>query len=481
MEYVTEPAKQVPVARDVDVVVAGSGISGLFASLAAARHGARVVLVDRMGMPGGNIGPGRIVGYGIGGSILSTQHERRYTGVVAEFIERLNKDLDDVPCTYSTMSHGVSRVAANMFEEEGVELVLSAYAADPIMDGDRACGLFVESKSGRIAIKAKVVIDATGDADTAARAGAPVRRRVTVEEISQDNVSAHPDHQHWNDGQIYFFIGEVDIKQYREFREKETALTSEQQQWADENLLIRWKGWPDSIIPALKEGWDSGEFRSEYDLRPNLRVALNDWFGFSTARPGIAGGRAGIFGDYDTGNWKDVSLMESAVRNIAYDGINYFRRKRIPGFENAYIISMAPFFGARGGPFIDSEFVLTPRDANAGLRVPDTLYIAYLDAPPDGQRRGHDMPYRMLLPKKIDGLLVTGRGAGFLRRGHDPATRERTNMMALGQATGIAAALAAAKGLTPRKLDVKELQSTLIRAGYYLGDDERLAELGIGL
>jgi hypothetical protein len=87
----------------------------------------------------------------------------------------------------------------------------------------------------------------------------------------------------------------------------------------------------------------------------------------------------------------------------------------------------------------------------------------------------------MLLPKKIDGLLVTGRGAGFLRRGHDPATRERTNMMALGQATGIAAALAAAKGLTPRKLDVKELQSTLIRAGYYLGDDERLAELGIGL
>ncbi|MDP6110640.1 MAG: FAD-dependent oxidoreductase, partial [Planctomycetota bacterium] len=199
MEYVTEPAKQVPVARDVDVVVAGSGISGLFASLAAARHGARVVLVDRMGMPGGNIGPGRIVGYGIGGSILSTQHERRYTGVVAEFIERLNKDLDDVPYTYSTMSHGVSRVAANMFEEEGVELVLSAYAADPIMDGDRACGLFVESKSGRIAIKAKVVIDATGDADTAARAGAPVRRRVTVEEISQDNVSAHPDHQHWND------------------------------------------------------------------------------------------------------------------------------------------------------------------------------------------------------------------------------------------------------------------------------------------
>ena len=480
MEYVTEPAKQVPVARDVDVVVAGSGISGLFAALAAARQGASVVLVDRMGMPGGNIGPGRIVGYGIGRGVLSTQYERKYAGVVAEFIERLNKELEDVPYTYSTMSHAASHVAVAMFEEAGVELILSAYAADPIMEGNRACGLFVESKSGRIAIRAKVVVDATGDADTAARAGAPVRRGVTVEEIDQPDVSSHPDHKHWNDGQIYFFIGEVDIDRFQEFHEKECTITEDEQRWADENLLIRWKGWPNSIIPVLKEGWVSGEFKVEYDLRPNVRVALNDWFGLSTARPGIAGGRAGIFGDYDTGDWKDVSLMESAVRSIAYDGVNFFRRKRIPGFETAYIISMSPFFGARGGPFIDAEFVLTPKDINAGLRTPDTLYTADLGAPHEGRLQRHDMPYRMLLPKKIDGLLVTGRGAGFLRRGHDPNTRERTNMMALGQATGIAAALAAANGVTPRELDVKELQRTLIGIGYYLGDEERLAELGLG-
>ena len=72
---------------------------------------------------------------------------------------------------------------------------------------------------------------------------------------------------------------------------------------------------------------------------------------------------------------------------------------------------------------------------------------------------------------------MTGNGS----RGHDPHTRERTNMMALGQATGIAAALAAANGVTPRELDVKELQRTLLRVGYYLGDEERLRELGLGL
>ena len=89
------------------------------------------------------------------------------------------------------------------------------------------------------------------------------------------------------------------------------------------------------------------------------------------------------------------------------------------------------------------------------------------------------MPYRMLLPGTIEGLLVTGRGASFHRRGHDPSVRARGTMMALGLAAGIAAALSAKADLAPRELDVKTLQHTLLSEGCYLGDDARLTELGL--
>jgi hypothetical protein len=237
------------------------------------------------------------------------------------------------------------------------------------------------------------------------------------------------------------------------------------------------------MVPTLQEGWESGQYRVEREIRPNVHVALNNWFSISMARPGHVGGRAGIFGDYDTGNWEDVSMMEKEVRSIVYDGITFFRKKKVPGFENAYLLSISPFLGARGGPFIDGEHVMTPQEARAGFRSPDALYVSRLGHMPHlgdpAPAEGFDMPYAMVLPKAVEGLFVTGRGAAFVRRGHDPSFRERSNMMALGQAVGIAAALCAATGATPRSLDRKALQSALLAAGYYLGDEKRLTQLGL--
>jgi ribulose 1,5-bisphosphate synthetase/thiazole synthase len=480
------PQKEVPVGYEADVVVAGAGCSGLMAALAAARKGARVALVDRMAAPGGNLGPGYFGGATFG---MSDLPPAELSGVFGEFYSRMRKAMADMPNVYAVVSHAASRTGIAMCQEAGVKLILSAYASDPLMEGNRVCGLLVETKSGRIAIPAKVVIDATGDADIALRAGVTIRKVVSAEAISTpaqgeqprdgDNLR-NPKYRNWNDGQVYFYLGDAEIARYAKFCEQtKVELTDEQRQWAQKTLRIIWKGWPDPMIPILKDGWESGEFLVEREMRPNVIVALNDWFARGGSRPTIMGGRAGIFGDYDTGDWEDVAMMEAEVRSIIFDGVSYFRKRRVPGFENAFVLCIAPFFGARGGPFIEGEYTLTPLEAYEGAKFDDVCVSNHYSPGMKQEGDWFDWPYRVLLPKGVDGLLVTGRGTSFTRRGHDSSLRARGRMIQLGEVAGLAAAIAVKDGVTPRRLDVRKLQRATLAAGYFLGDEKRLKGLGL--
>ena len=483
---VTCPEREVPVGYEADVVVAGAGSAGLIAALAAARQGARVALVDRMPAPGGNMGPGIIGGATFG---LNDRPLSALKGVAGEFYARFRATMEDSAPVYASVSHAASRIGVAMCQEEDIKLVLSAYAGDPIMDGDRVRGLFVETKSGTIAITAPVVVDATGDADTALRAGARIRRVVSAEEISTpagneqpgegDNLR-NPKYRNWNDGQIYFYLGDAEVAKYAQFcEETRVELSDAERDWAKENLRIIWKGWPDPMIPILKEGWESGEFRVEREIRPNVIVALNDWFARTGSRPNIMGGRAGIFGDYDTGDWEDVAMMEAEVRSIVFDGVRYFRKRRVPGFETAFVITMSPFLGARGGPFIEGDYTLTPLEAYEGAKFDDVCLSQTYSPEMRHESDWFDWPYRVLLPKGVAGLLVTGRGTSFTRRGHDSSLRGRLRMIPLGEVAGLAAAIAARDSVAPRELEVKKLQQAMLDAGYFLGDEARLKELGL--
>jgi hypothetical protein len=188
--------------------------------------------------------------------------------------------------------------------------------------------------------------------------------------------------------------------------------------------------------------------------------------------------RISIRGEYDKGDWRHISLLESEGRRLMHEFVA-FLRERVPGFAGAYLICEAPFLGSRGGAHIESGHVLTVEESIAGARFDDVIFVNIHEAVHGGAKEGYDVPYRMLLPKGLDGLLVTGRGAGYIRRGHDPSgIRARPSMMILGQATGVAAALAA-KGTSPRKLDMRLLQRTLVQQGLCLGDKGRLEELGL--
>ena len=499
--YLEEPTKKIPIARDVDVVVAGAGISGLLAALAAGKLGAKTILVDRFGTIGGNIGGAGMFmacnGPDLRGNAKGTLAPGfRLPDVAGELDARSQALLGDMPRNNSTISLAVSRAALDMLEENGVELMLSAYAADPIVNGDRVTGLFVETKSGRVAVRAKVTIDGTGDADLATRAGASTIWPTSAEELDYPwcwEFVKLPQYKSWNDGGMSYVIADVNWRKYEEFMKTEVDLTREDLEWRD-RLFMRTSGYmweEDGVVqyegkmakvmfPLLREAWESGEYFVEVEVRKNLHVYPCLWWQNPLA-DGLVQARMQVSGDFDMSDWRDVSLIEAASRKCIFDMVRFYRR-RIPGYEDAWPVCEAAFLGMRGGRCIDGEHTITMDEYINGLETDDVLFATFAGTyrrPEHIHRKSHDMPYRMLQPKGIDGMLVAGRGAAFIRRGHDPSVRCRGNMILLGQAAGIAAALAAKDNVTPKQLDVKKLQRVLLKAGFFLGYEERLKALAL--
>ena len=487
MAYIVETEKRVPVAYDVDVVIAGGGISGVFAALAAARTGVSVLLVERSGILGGNIGAGYIIGGDATGETkLSLDHE--LPSIPKELFSRLEK----LECrkqkkyNYAEAANMFSYLSLKMSEEAGVELVLSAYASDPIMDEGKVRGIFIEGKSGRVAAKAKIVIDATGDASIAQRAGADIIRNVSKDYSSYGNLirNSTGDFELYDESGLFMMIGNVDNEKYRRFIEESNEITVEERAWAEENI----KGpkvdvFGDPFVPYMKKAWESGEFRAVKELDdPNITISSNRKIG--PYGGDNFGGRGAIAaGQIDMGDMRCISVLEKELRIHAFETVQ-FLKKYIPGFENAYLMFTSPFIGSRGGPCIEGEHVLTVEETATGARFRDVMFQNFRVKPSiyeDWVKTGCDVPYSMMLPKGIDDMMVIGRGASYIQRGHDGAGMMRTRpiMMALGQAAGMAAAMCIKDNKTPMTLDIKRLQMALLKEGFNIGNTERLRELGL--
>ena len=487
MGYIVETKKRIPIAYDVDVVVAGGGISGLFAALAAGRMGAKTVLIERLSSLGGNIGPGFLVG----GSHLKGLKDalpKGLTSLPEEFFNRLDQLRATPDDNYADTSNIVSYLGVKMADEAGVELILSAYASDPIIEDKKVKGIFIEGKSGRVAVRAKIVIDATGDANIAERAGAFIIKNVSEDYKSFGNLTKNEktEFKAWNETGLYFFIGNADLNKYNEFINNVKDITDDDKAWADNHLKGRNVPrilFPNALIPILRKAWESGEYKAVVKLEnPDLDMSFcpNTFFDYGN---GVIGSRAGeVAGEIDMSNMKHISLLEAKLRTRAFETVQFFKAN-VPGFEEAYVMFIAPFFGARGGPCIDGEHTITTDEAATGVKFNDVLFKNYFRRAKirkDWVENGYDIPYRALLPKNIHNMLVTGRGAAYIRRGHDGAgMRIRVCMMALGHAAGIAAALCINEKTSPIRLDIRNLQKKLIEQGFYLGDSERLTELGI--
>jgi len=422
---VLEPARRLTVARDVDVLVVGGGTSGCAAAIAAARHGAKVLLLDRYGFLGGTATAAMVgVLCGVYTCGPDSTHQLLVGGIPREAMARM----EAIGAGYKyrhrfQLDHEVFKlVLERWLAEAGVALLLHAQMAETLVQDGQVRGVVVEHKGGREAILAKRVVDASGDGDVAAFAGAPWEKSETLQAPT-----------------MVFYMGGVDVERAMAFPESEIR-----------RLLI--------------ETQNAGEFKFP-------RVSGS----FSPTPPGgkVHVNMSRVFGVDGTDPW---SLTEGTLEGRRQvETFSRFLKKYVPGFENAHVDAIAPQLGVRETRRIMGEHVLTREDVLGARHFDDAICrsswpiedhtpnreTVRLHLPRD---EFYQVPYRCLVPQEVDNLLVTGRCVSATHDGQ-ASVRVMGPGMAMGQAAGTAAALSISERVLPRKLDPGVLRGHLRQDG----------------
>ncbi len=404
-----EPAHDIPVTRDVDVLIVGGGPAGLAAAIASARAGARTTLVEQFGYLGGTataslmacingfrnqVEPdGTQVVRGIAEEIVLALKEMGGLGV-SPYPQKAYPTLPgQLEYSYAIDTEKFKYVSLKMAMDAGVDLLLHTYFCLPIMAGSAVQGVIAENKSGRQALLARVVVDASGDGDVAARAGVPYWQ-VRGDEAPRLNDA---------------------LMMRIEFGEARPAKLHACD--FGRNVVL----WGPRSAPI--DATDADQLsRAEVDARLQIYA---DLAAKQTADPALAGAR---------------------------------------------IIETPPLLGIRQTRFIEGEYKITAEDAIQGRRFADVVAISpcpiihYYGYRRYLQHEGYDIPYRALVPQKVDGLLVSGRCISSEQQPYE-SHRAMVPIMAIGQASGAAAALCAQTGAQPRYLDVARLQALLLAQG----------------
>lgn len=449
MKTVLEPARETPVVHETDVLVVGSGPGGLAAALAAARCGVRVALLERFGCFGGNITVVGVEGF------AWYRHEATVEagGIGREFEERAKAMGAAVPesqsLSYELDSEGFKLVADALVEEAGIHPMLHRQFVAPTMEANTIKGVIVESKAGREAILAKRVIDATGDADVAHRAGAPTLK-TPVEEMQAASVMFH--------------IAGVDKRAFLDGVKQD---------------------------PQTYKDWSSGEWQVETDgkeddmfspfLAKPFEQAIKD--GVIPAHLNTIGGTWGAV--HDSGEMTYMNLVHLAgCDGTDPDSMTQYEiegrrqamlalealRRYTPGCEDARLRNFGMSIGIRDTRKLDAVYNMTETDVRQEARFDDTIgiYPEFIDGygvliiPTTG--RYMHIPYRCMLPKNVNNLIIAGRAIGGDKIAH-AATRNMACCAVTGQGAGVAAALSVKAGCSFEDVNVTEVQSTLESQG----------------
>lgn len=419
----------------VEVFVGGGGMAGTVAAIAAARNGAQVLLAERWGFLGGSAtaaAVGQFVGW-------ETEAGRQVIqGLAEEVVQRLERQGGSGGHTRFTMSTGhrmdqvsydperLKLVLDEMAAEAGVRLLLHATILDVVRHGATVAAVQVLTKAGPIAIRPRLVIDASGDLDLLARAGA-------------EFLPLEPD-EALQPATMMFRFGPIDFDVFGALSRGE--LDALCRRGVESGALAR-AALHQSRIPGTDDGW--------FNIS---RVSLDATDPFA------------------------LSAGEMEGRRQAFSAAD-FLTAQVPGCERGRLVALAAQLGIRESRRVRGDFVLTPDDLRAERRFPDAVAVgAYpMDIHPAkgtglsfetlGGDRSYEIPYRCLVPSGLDNALIAGRGISASHGAH-ASTRVMPTTMAIGQAAGTAAALACAGNGGTRQVDPAILRDHLRRDGAYL-------------
>ncbi|MFC1946440.1 FAD-dependent oxidoreductase [Chloroflexota bacterium] len=455
VKSITEPARETKVCYEADVVVVGGGPGGVGAAVCAARAGADTVLIERYGHLGGMATGGLV---NIIPNLSDIYGEQHIAGIVQEIVDRMdargaasypkkpdwgtserkvvdyylnarmgnffvreNNTLDKEVVLYSALvdPEVLKDELNDMIKQAGVMLYLHSWGTQPVMEGSQVKGVIFESKSGRQAVLGKVVIDSTGDGDLLIPSGADV-----ITEIKRPSRIANL--------AFCFWITNVDNVKEDEFMASQ----------------------PEKYDELMKELTDRRGFARHF------RGLLKDQESVIWFHPHIP--------SEDQTDVEEMTRIDIDTRKRAI--ITYeFLKKFVPGYERSYIMQTAPQLGTTGGRRVVGDYVLAEKDMNRAEPFEDTIAVF---AGNDRGELSHQypkmyIPYRSLVPKNIEGLLVACRAFSS-----EDSVNTHFNLiphcLSFGQAAGTAAAKALDSGVSVRNVDIKALQKDLLDQGVIL-------------
>lgn len=463
MKQIEEPLRKIPIMAETDVLVIGGGPAGLSAALAAAREGVDTMLVERYGCFGGVITQamiGTIAWYRYAKTVdaggIGVEFERRAKEMgstiniigniknpeMVEVLEQEGLMVNGEPTFEVLETEMFKYVADKLVQEAGVTPILHCSAVDVVMEGNTIKGVITESKSGRQAILAKRVIDATGDADIAYLAGVPYRKS-PKNELMEVTVNFGCSGINIGKFLMYIYLNRGSIGDWGETSGKEEDTFSTY------------------LVEPFNKAREAGEIPEDVTIE-------SFWTNYTDA--GEITSFNGIhMTDIDCTDVWDLTKAEIEGRKRVIWAVEALK-KYTPGFKKARLRTIGSSLGTRESRKIIGEYNITEHDVRNEARFKDSIGICpeFIDGygvailPTTG--RYFQVPYGIIVPQKVENLLVAGRSVAGDKISH-AATRQMVCCTVTGQGAGVAAALSIKDNVTCRQVNISKIQKILKKQG----------------